>query len=254
MNQKLFDITNKVALVTGASSGIGKHLAITLARAGAKVILLGRRKSKLLETETAISNSGGSAASVVADLFDKRVVRDVAHQATGCFGDIDIMVHAAGVNFRQQVDDITPDSWDRTIDLNLAIPFFLSREFVPSMRQKAWGRIINIASLQSSRAFENGLAYGASKGGIAQLTRAMAEAWSKDGINCNAIAPGFFRTELTAQLFEDGEIVRKLAQRTAIGRNGQLDDLNGVCLFLASAASDYITGQIIYIDGGFTAK
>lgn len=254
MDQKLFDITDKVALVTGASSGIGRHLAITLAKAGAKVVLLGRRKSKLLQAESAINEQGGSAASVAADLFDKRVVSEIAHETTRCFGDIDILVHGAGVNFREHVDDITLGSWDRTMDLNLATPFFLSREFVPGMRHKAWGRIINIASLQSSRAFENGLAYGASKGGVAQLTRAMAEVWSKDGINCNAIAPGFFPTELTAQVFEDAEMVHKLAQQTAIGRNGQLDDLNGVCLFLASAASDYITGQVIYVDGGFTAK
>ena len=122
------------------------------------------------------------------------------------------------------------------------------------MRKKAWGRIINVASLQSTRAFANGLAYGASKGGISQLTRAMAEAWSADGINTNAIAPGFFPTELTAPVFDNAEATQHLAASTAIGRNGELQDLDGITVFLASEASAYITGQVIGVDGGFTAK
>ena len=122
------------------------------------------------------------------------------------------------------------------------------------MASRGWGRIINIASLQSSRAFENGLAYGASKGGVAQLTRAMAEAWSRQGINTNAIAPGFFPTGLTAPVYQNPALIDKLAAQTAIGRNGELEDLDGITLFLASPASDYLTGQVIYLDGGFTAK
>jgi len=122
------------------------------------------------------------------------------------------------------------------------------------MRKKGWGRIINVASLQSTRAFKNGMAYGASKGGISQLTRAMAEAWSADGINTNAIAPGFFPTELTAPVFDDSQALQKLADSTAIGRNGNLDDLDGITVFLASDASAYITGQVVGVDGGFTAK
>jgi NAD(P)-dependent dehydrogenase (short-subunit alcohol dehydrogenase family) len=146
------------------------------------------------------------------------------------------------------------DSWDATLNLNLAVPFFLARELVPAMQQRGWGRIVNIASLQSTRAFPNGLAYGASKGGITQLTRAMAEAWSRDGITCNAVAPGFFPTELTAPVYENPELLDRLAAQTAIGRNGVLPDLDGLTVFLASSASDYITGQVISIDGGFTAK
>jgi NAD(P)-dependent dehydrogenase (short-subunit alcohol dehydrogenase family) len=122
------------------------------------------------------------------------------------------------------------------------------------MRERGWGRVLNIASLQSVRAFPNGLAYGASKGGITQLTRAMAEAWSRDGINCNALAPGFFPTALTAPVYDNPELVDRLAAQTAIGRNGDLADLDGLTVFLASPASDYITGQVIAIDGGFTAK
>ncbi|MDJ0611138.1 MAG: SDR family oxidoreductase, partial [Kiloniellales bacterium] len=141
-----------------------------------------------------------------------------------------------------------------TLAINLSTPFFLARALVDGMRAKGWGRVVNMASLQSSRAFANGMAYGASKGGVAQLTRAMAEAWSAAGLTCNAIAPGFFPTALTAPVFDDAERVAALAGQTAIGRNGRLEDLHGTAVFLASPASDYVTGQIIYVDGGFTAK
>ena len=146
------------------------------------------------------------------------------------------------------------ESWDATLNLNLSTPFFLSREFVPGMRARGYGRIINIASLQSTRAFPNGLPYGASKGGVCQLTRAMAEAWSRYGICANAIAPGFFPTELTAAVFGNDATRDWAAAQTAIGRNGELADLKGVTIFFASPASGYITGQTLAVDGGFTAK
>ena len=126
----------------------------------------------------------------------------------------------------------------------------VARELVPAMRERGWGRVLNIASLQSVRAFPNGLAYGASKGGISQLTRAMSEAWSRYGINCNAMAPGFFPTELTAPVYENPELLDRLAAQTTIGRNGVLSDLDGLTVFLASPASDYITGQVIAVNGG----
>ena len=122
------------------------------------------------------------------------------------------------------------------------------------MRDRAWGRIINIASLQSRRAFADGIAYGASKGGVEQLTRAMAEAWSRHGVTCNALAPGFFPTELTGPVFSDPQREQQAARQTAVGRNGRMEDLHGPVVFLASLASDYVTGQILFIDGGFTAK
>jgi len=243
-----------VALVTGASSGIGQQQSQALARAGASVVLLGRRREQLLSTVADIEALGGKAAAISVDLTARKQLAEIAKQAADQFGAIDILINAAGVNLRQPVDEITLESWDQTLNLNLAVPFFLARELVPDMQAKAWGRIINIASLQSSRAFANGLAYGASKGGIAQLTRAMAEAWSAKGINCNAIAPGFFPTGLTAPVYQNPDMLDKLAAQTAIGRNGELADLDGVTIFLAAAASDYITGQIIHLDGGFTAK
>ena len=249
-----FDLAGKVALVTGATSGIGRHQALVLASAGASVVLLGRRAEKLQEAVSEIEARGGRAAPLAADLGDRGRLPLIAEQAALPFGSVDVLINAAGVNLREPVDEITAQSWDTTLNLNLAVPFFLSRELVPGMVAKGWGRIINLASLQSSRAFENGLAYGASKGGVAQLTRAMAEAWSGKGVTCNAIAPGFFPTELTAPVYEDPERLARLAAQTAIGRNGELSDLDGLTLFLASPASDYLTGQIIYLDGGFTAK
>jgi NAD(P)-dependent dehydrogenase (short-subunit alcohol dehydrogenase family) len=249
-----FGLAGRVALVTGATSGIGRRQALALAQAGAAVVLVGRREAQLHEAIAEIEAAAGRAAALSADLGDRGLLPGLAERAALPFGSIDILVNAAGVNYRQPVDEITLDSWDKTLNLNLAVPFFLARELVPAMREKGWGRIINIASLQSTRAFPNGLAYGASKGGITQLTRAMAEAWSRHGINCNAMAPGFFPTELTAPVYQNPELLEKLATQTTIGRNGVLSDLDGLTVFLASPASDYVTGQVIHLDGGFTAK
>lgn len=249
-----FRLDGLVAVVTGATSGIGQQQARALAAAGASVVAVGRRKKELHSVQADIAGFGGKAITIDADLLQRNQLPDVAKRALDAFGRIDILVNSAGINLRQSVDDITLESWDQTLNLNLAVPFFLARECVPDMRSRQWGRIINIASLQSTRAFPNGLAYGASKGGITQLTRAMSEAWSADGVNCNAMAPGFFPTELTAALFDETETRDKLAAQTTIGRNGRLDDLDGLTVFLASKASDYITGQTIGIDGGFTAR
>ena len=161
---------------------------------------------------------------------------------------------AAGLNPRLHADDQTLEAWEATLNINLSSPFFLAQALVPAMKAKGWGRIINFASLQTNRAFPNGIAYGATKGGVGQLTRAMAEAWSKDGITANAIGPGFFPTELTAAVFGDEERAARNAAQTCIGRNGTMDDLVGPAMFLASAASAYVTGQVLYVDGGFTAK
>lgn len=250
----LFDLTGKVALITGATSGIGSQQARVFARAGAKVILLGRREERLITLCAELNQAGHRADYVAADLGDTENWDAIVTQSLTFHGQVDILCNTAGVNLRQHADDVTPASWDQTLNLNLKAPFFLAQKLASNMRERGWGKIINVASLQSERAFANGIAYGASKGGITQLTRAMAEAWSKDGIACNAIAPGFFPTELTQPVFEQPELAEKLAQQTAIGRNGELSDLDGTCLFLASHASDYVTGQVIYIDGGFTAK
>ena len=250
----MFDLAGNVALITGASSGIGRRAGFALSRAGAAVVLTARRAGKLAEAAAEITAAGGKAAVLEADLEDIGALHDIAGRAGEAFGPPDILVNAAGVNPREAVDEVSPDSWNRTLAINLTAPFFLSRALVPAMRENGRGRIINVASLQSVRAFPDSLPYGASKGGILQLTRAMAEAWSSSGITCNAIAPGFFPTELTAPVYGDPARVADMAARTAIGRNGELADLDGILVFLAAPASDYITGQTIFVDGGFTAK
>jgi gluconate 5-dehydrogenase len=229
-------------------------MAVTLARAGARVVLAGRREERLLEVAAEIAQVGGNAHAQKADLDREASVAELALAAAAPFGAPDVLVNAAGVNLRQAPDDITWSSWRQTLDLNLSVPFFLARELVPGMREKGGGNIINIASLQSTRAFTNGIAYGASKGGIAQLTRAMAEAWSRDGIVTNAIVPGFFPTELTQAVFDDEDVSAHHARMTAVGRNGELADLEGATVFLASRAAAYVTGQLLSVDGGYTAK
>ena len=149
---------------------------------------------------------------------------------------------------------MTADGWDVTLALNLTAPFFLSQALVPAMQARGWGRIVNFASLQTTRAFPGGIAYGTTKAGVAQMTRAMAEAWSASGITANAIGPGFFPTELTAAVFDDPERAARNAAQTCIGRNGRLEDIDGPLVFLCSDASAYVTGQVLMVDGGFTAK
>lgn len=252
--RSMFDLSGLRACVTGASSGIGQALATGLARAGAAVVGVARRMDALEAWRDTAAADGLTVTGVSADLSDPASAETTVRAITDAHGAPDILVNAAGINPRRPADTITPDEWRETIELNLSTPFFLAQAMVPAMRSKGWGRIINIASLQSSRAFPDGIAYGASKGGIAQVTRAMAEAWSPDGIACNAIAPGFFPTALTVPVFESTDAVDSLAARTCMGRNGTLDDLVGPAVFLASRASDYITGQVLYVDGGFTAK
>ena len=250
----LFDLTGRVALVTGGSSGIGLAMGQALAGAGAAVVLVARREDALREASRGILESGARAAYVACDVSERsRLAECVAHAAAH-FGAADILVNAAGINLREPAERITEASWDAQILLNLTVPFFLSRHVVPGMVAKGRGRIINVASMQSLRAFPDGAPYGASKGGIVQLTRAMAETWSAKGVTCNAIGPGFFPTALTAPVYADPRRVADLAARTMIGRNGELEDLHGVTVFLASDASAYITGQTIYVDGGFSAK
>jgi len=247
----LFDLTGRVACVTGASSGLGRHAAHVLARAGARVVGVARRADALAEWQADV----GEAAAVVAhDVSDRASLPALALAVAKPFGAPDIVIHAAGINTRQKADDVTAEGWDITMALNLSAPFFLSQALVPAMKVNGWGRIVNFASLQTTRAFPGGIAYGASKAGIGQLTRAMAEAWSKDGITANAIGPGFFPTELTAPVFGDADLAARNAAQTCIGRNGTMQDLDGPLLFLCSDASAYVTGQTLMVDGGFTAK
>ena len=245
----MFQLTGKTALITGGGSGLGKAIAHALSDAGAKIVLAGRRETLLVE---ALETRSGAVLPI--DLMEPNAPDDVVSFFRENALHPDILVNAAGINPRAPADEITPEVWQTTLHLNLSVPFLLAQKLVPGMKAKNWGRVINIASLQSQRAFENGIAYGASKGGIAQLTRAMAEAWSPHGITANALAPGFFPTELTEPIFSNPELRATMAARTAIGRNGTMEDIAGPAVFFASEASRYVTGQVLYVDGGYTAK
>ncbi|MEQ8479336.1 MAG: SDR family oxidoreductase [Hoeflea sp.] len=247
----VFDLEGRVALVTGASSGLGRASASFLAKAGAKVVGLARRADAL---EAWREETGEQTAALTADLGAAQDFGALADQTSSPFGPPEILVNAAGLNPRQHADQVTREDWARTIHLNLTVPFFLAQALVPAMREKGRGRIINFASLQSRRAFTNGVAYGASKGGVEQMTRAMAEAWSQYGVLANALAPGFFPTELTGPVFADKDMSAAHARATCIGRNGEMGDMEGPLLFLASDASAYVTGQVLFVDGGYTAK
>lgn len=246
----LFDLSGLVALVTGANSGIGGAIAGALAEAGAHVVLVARRVKELAAVRGDI---GARAACLPCDLTDRRALADCAARAPSFFGAPDILVNSAGVNLRKPILEVTEADWDASLRLNLEAPFFLAQKLVPAMIAKGWGRIINIASLQSVRAFPDGAPYGASKGGVLQLTRAQAEAWSRHGVNANAIGPGFFATPLTAPVANDPLRWQAMAAKTFAGRNGELADLRGAAVFLASRASDYVTGQTLFVDGGFSA-
>lgn len=247
----LFDLNGRVAVVTGASSGLGRHAAKVLNAAGAQVVAVARREAEL---RNLMEDIGEGGTFVVADVADRENHETLKQAVSKSFGPPEIVVNAAGINTREAADDVTSEGWDKTLELNLSAPFFLSKLLVPEMKARGWGRIVNFASLQTTRAFPGGIAYGASKGGIAQLTRAMAEAWSVRGITANAIGPGFFPTDLTRRVFEDSERAERNAQQTCVGRNGKMEDIDGPLLFLCSEASAYVTGQVLMVDGGFTAK
>jgi NAD(P)-dependent dehydrogenase (short-subunit alcohol dehydrogenase family) len=247
----LFDVKCRVVCVTGASSGLGRAAASLLVSAGARVVGVARRGDVLDQWRL---EADGDTGAVVADLSDRSQLSQIAADVSVPFGPPDILINAAGINTRQHADDVTAEKWDQTMNLNLSAPFFLAQALVPAMKSKGWGRIINFASLQSRRAFSNGISYGASKGGVEQLTRAMAEAWSGDGIMANALAPGFIRTELTGPVFDNPVLAKHNADQTCIGRNGEPNDLDGPLMFFCSRASDYVTGQLLFVDGGYTAK
>lgn len=252
--QGLFGLGGRTALVTGGNSGIGEAMAHALGLAGARVILVARRRDTLDLASGRLAADGIETHALPHDLADEDAARECALTVQRLYGQIDILVNAAGINLRQPFGEVTPDAWRRQLALHLGAPFFMTQALAPAMQTRGFGRILNIASLQSYRAFGDSAPYGAAKGGIVQLTRAMAQAWSPHGITCNAIGPGFFPTALTAPVFGNAALAAQHAAQTCIGRNGRLEDLYGATVFLASEASAYITGQTLMVDGGYTAR
>jgi len=250
---QLFNLQGKTALITGGSSGLGERIAFALGQAGAEIAIAARRESLLQEASAQMISQGIRVSTFVANLSNLEEAKSLSDFVINKMGKVDILVNAAGINLREPFEGVSVQSWQEQLNIQLAAPFFMTQALAPQMKARNWGRIINIASLQSYRAFANSAPYGAAKGGVLQLTRAIAQEWSKHGITCNAIAPGFFPTALTAPVFNDPELVKMHSQKTAIGRNGELHDIDGLAIFLASNASGYITGQTIMLDGGYTA-
>ncbi|PTM40994.1 SDR family oxidoreductase [Bosea sp. 124] len=250
----LFDLTGRTALVTGGNSGIGLAMARALGLAGARLVIVARREDALREAAEGLQAEGLQVDVLPADLAASDAGERLATACKELGRDVDILVNVAGLNLRQPFMKVTAEAFDLHMAVHLRAPFLLTQSFAPAMAQRGYGRIINIASLQSYRAFPDCAPYGAAKGGVVQLTRAIAEEWSRQGVTCNAIAPGFFPTPLTAAVFADSARSARNAAQTAIGRNGELEDLAGATVFLAAPASAYVTGQTLTVDGGFTAK
>ena len=250
--ESLFSLDQRVAVVTGGSSGIGAAMAAALARAGAQVVLIARDETRLKAATEELREAGGQAHGVSADLADRAEV-ERAGAAAEAFGPPDILINCAGINLRPPLGELTVADWDLTMAVNLTAPFLLGQRFGPQMAARGWGRIVNVTSQQAQRAFLNSGGYGASKGALAALTRSQSEAWARSGVCCNSVCPGFVPTRLNAAVAADPERMAAMQARTMVGRNGQPADFAGVTVFLASAASDYVTGQTLYVDGGFSA-
>jgi gluconate 5-dehydrogenase len=249
---ELFSLDGRVAVVTGGSSGIGRAIATALARAGASVVVVARTITDLVATVGELGAHGCRAAWVSGDLSTRDGVHAAADEAAEAFGEPDILVNSAGVNLRPPMGEMVAEVWDTTMAVNLVAPYLLGQRYGPGMAARGFGRIIHISSQQAHRAFVHSGAYGVSKGGLESLARSQAEAWSPHGVTCNALVPGVVLTRLNARLSSDPETVAALAARTMIGRNGQAEDFAGAAVFLASRASEYITGQAIFVDGGFS--
>jgi NAD(P)-dependent dehydrogenase (short-subunit alcohol dehydrogenase family) len=248
----LFSLEGRVAVVTGGSSGIGRAIATALACAGASVVVVARRQSELASTTDELTARGCRAGWVSADLGTRDGIRAAAEDAAEPFGEPDILVNCAGVNLRPPMNELSDDVWDTTLAVNLEAPYLLGQRFGPGMAERGFGRILNVSSQQAHRAFVQSGAYGVSKGALESLTRSQAEAWSPHGVTCNTLVPGFVMTPLNARLSADPATTAALAARTLVGRNGLAEDFAGAAVFLASGASAYVTGQAIFVDGGFS--
>jgi NAD(P)-dependent dehydrogenase (short-subunit alcohol dehydrogenase family) len=252
MNQELFDLSGRVAFVTGASKGLGKSMALALAEAGADVALFARDVENLKSVKQIIADMGRRTEFFVVDVLNKPEIESTVESALELFGHVDILVNNAGVNVRKPVLEISPDEWDLVINTNLKGYLLMSQAVVPHMLPRGRGKIINMASILGSVALPSQVAYASSKGGVIQMTKVMALEWAKEGLQVNAIGPTYFETPLVAQLRNDPERYNFIVERTPMGRWGQPEELAGVVIFLASKASDFVTGQTIFIDGGWT--
>ena len=248
-----FDLSERIALVTGGGSGLGLAIARGLAESGARVVINGRNEARLVHAAAALRTDGLDVAIAVFDVADSRAVAAGVEAIASSLGAVDILVNNAGMQQRGPIESFSDADWHRLLGTNLDAPFFVARAVIPSMKARRRGKIINICSLMSSLARPTTVPYQVSKGGLAMLTRGLAVELAPHGIQVNGIAPGFFGTELNAALTADEAFSAWVAKRTPAGRWGEPAELAGAAVFLASGASSYVTGQILYVDGGFTA-
>ncbi len=246
----MFDLSGKTALVTGAHRGLGFAIAKGLAQAGATVVINGRNAQALA---AAVDKLGANASARAFDIVDRDAARAAIAAIEDAHGHLDILVNNAGIQRRAPVVDFKPEDWDALLATNLSAPFFLSQAALPGMIARKAGKIIHVASLTSELGRPSIVPYTATKGGIRQMTRGMAVELAPHNIQVNAIAPGYFATEMNTALIENAEFNAWVCKRTPAGRWGRPDELAGLAVFLASSAADYITGQIVYVDGGFSA-
>lgn len=252
MTATLFDLSGQVALVTGTSRGLGQYLARALARAGADLVLTSRRRADLADFESEIRALGRRAVSLELDVRQQESIRRMASDAQAEFGQIHILVNNAGCNVRKPALDVTWDDWNLVLDTNLRGSFFVAQSIARGMIERGYGRIINIGSVTSVFGYAGLAPYGASRGGIRQLTMSLADDWSPHGVTVNCLAPGWFKTQQNRVMYEDAEWVNYLTERIPAGRPGLPNDLDGAIVFLASEASRYITGQTLLVDGGIS--
>jgi len=249
----MFNLEGKVAVVTGANRGIGQAIAIGLAKAGADLVIVGR--SNLDETESKVKETGKKCLKVSADLFNLSDAKNKIIESTMReYGRLDILVNNAGIQRRNPALVFTEKDWDDVLQVNLKSVFILSQAAAAIMKENGWGKIINLASMLS---FQGGFtvpAYAASKGGVAQLTKAFANEWARYGINVNAIAPGYIDTDMNSALMADETRSRQIMERIPAQRWGKPEDMVGGVIFLASHASDYVNGHILCIDGGWLSR
>lgn len=252
MNEGLFDLSGRVAIVTGTSRGLGQNFARALAKAGADLVLTSRHRDHLLPFETEIKSLGRGAVSLQLDVRDLSSIQEMVAAAQSAFGHVDILVNNAGCNVRKPAMEVTWDDWNLILDTNLRGSFFVAQAVARLMIERRYGRIINIGSVTSVAGYAGLGPYGASRGGIRQLTMSLADDWGKYGITVNCLAPGWFRTDQNKVLYENKEWVEYLCDRIPLKRPGQPHDLDAAVVFLAAESSRYVTGQTLLVDGGIS--